>query len=233
MVRNTLVMKLGLIIIILALIAGCSSQEPTITPTKIPLAKATYTPEPANVEIPETGLLCKSDLSHIRLPDGSDFYLSAQTQITILEFLDQTIDVSLIRLLIEKGKIIIVSPLPENIMFIIESPLGSIARVDGGFTVVEYDEENKKFTTQCINGPCEVGFDPDSLNMLASNHAGVVNEEGEFIDLGEITNDDLLSGCEDNYIFVDIPATPTPDVGATATAFCGEFEVSNPGTPCP
>lgn len=233
MVRKPLIVKLALLILILALVAGCSSQKPTINPSAKRLPKVTITPEPTATAIPEAGLLCKSSLTHIRLPDASDLSLSALTQISILEFPDLTIDAPTLRMIIEKGKIIIQSPFPENVSYILESPQGTIARINSGYLVVEYDEENQEYFAYCLNGLCEMGPNLDALNVLKTNHTGVVNQNGEFTDLGEITTDDLISGCEDNHLVLEIPATPTPDIDATATAFCGEFQENNPGTPCP
>ena len=233
MVRKPLIVKLGFLILLIALAAGCLAQGPIIKSTAKRLPKATTTPEPTATAAPETGLLCKSVLTHIRFPDGSELSFSARTQITILDFPDLAADAPSLRLTIEQGKIIILSPFPENVSYLLESPQGTIARINSGYLVVEYQEENQAYFAACLNGRCEIGSALDSLNVLETNHTGVVNQNGEFTDLGEVTLDDLISGCEDNHLALEIPATPTPDIGATATAYCGEFEESNPGTPCP
>lgn len=233
MVRNIIVIKLSLLVIILALVAGCTSQEPDNNQIANRMPKVTSTPEPIAAVIPETGLLCKSSLANIQLPDGSDFYVSALTQISILEFPNLTAEAPRIRMLLEKGKMVVFSSISENVIYLLESPLGALARLSGGYMVVEYDEENQEFFAHCLNGLCEIGPGLDSFNLLESNHTGAVNQAGEFTDLGEITPEDLISGCEDNHLVLEIPATPTPDFGATATAFCGAFEADNPGTPCP
>lgn len=233
MVRKPLIVRLGLVVLFTTLAAGCLAQGPIIKSTAKRLPKVTITPEPTATAVPATGLLCKSDLTDIRLPDGSALSLSVWSQLSIPEFPDLTTNAPTIHMIIEHGKIIVFSPFPENVSYLLESPLGAVARINSGYLVVEYDQENQTYFTHCINGRCEVGPSLDALNVLETNRTGMINQSGEFIDLGAITLDDLISGCEDNHLALEIPATPTPDIGATATAYCGEFQENNPGTPCP
>lgn len=238
MVRKSLIMKLGCLTLFFTLVAGCSSQEPTINPnpTANRLPKVTSTPVIDEDEIPETGLLCKSSLAHVRLKQGSDLYLSALTRVSILEYPDWTAEASILRVFIEQGKLAILSQPLKNISYILETPSGIIARINSGFMIVEYveyDEDKQELFAYCINGPCEIGLDLNFMNLIETGHSGVINHRGTFADLGEIPGDDLISGCEEDHLVLEVPTTPTPDLGATATAFCGEFEENNPGTPCP
>jgi len=214
MVRNTLVMKLGLIIIISAVIAGCSSQESPVTPTagplaKVPLAKVTNT------------------------PDGSEIYLVAETEIEISFLSDLETETIGNEILLRRGQLVIVSKLPLETWFTVVNPSGNKVRLAGSIIYVGYDDENGKFDAICVDGECEFESDSQAIFQFSSETEGWLDENNNFQGPFEIDITALREGCGEDYISVVIPPTPTPDIGATATAFCGDFEEENPGTPCP
>ena len=98
---------------------------------------------------------------------------------------------------------------------------------------VGIEKDIGKFTAICVDGVCDLGSDLQSLIRLPTGNMGWLNEAGDFEGPFEIDVNALRKGCGEDYISVEIPPTSTPDIDATATAFCGDFEEENPGTPCP
>ena len=218
---------------IVILVSGCSfSQKTTATLASEP-AEDTSTPFPVDVPIPTYGPLCKLDLSNIRFPDGSELYLEPETEIEILTISDPSMETSGIEILLRRGRIVIVSKLPLDTWFTIVNPGGEKARLNGSIMYVSYDIEIGDFDVVCVDGNCEFESAAQAIFQLSSEFEGWLDENGNFQGPFEIDINNLREGCGEDYISVVILPTPTPDIGATATAFCGDFEEENPGTPCP
>jgi len=220
-------------IAIVILISGCSSQKNS---TASPISKAgedTPIPVPEEVLITTFGPLCKIGLSYIRFPDGSELFLGPETEIEILTIADLSTGTPGYEVLLRHGYLVILSQPPQEIQFTVFSLEGYIAQMAGSLMYVGIEEETGNFKALCVDGVCDLGSDPESFLSLPEGSEGWLNLAGDFQGPFEIDFNVLREGCGENYISVVIPPTPTPDVDATATAFCGDFEEENPGTPCP
>ena len=220
-------------IAVVVLVSGCSpKQQTTETSTAEPIKN---TPIPATEENPIStyGPLCKVGLSYIRLPDGSEIYMVAETEIEISFLSDLATGTLGHEILLIQGQLVIVSKLPLETWFTVVNPSGNKVRLAGSIIYVGYDDENGKFDAICVDGECEFESDSQAIFQLSSETEGWLDENNNFQGPFEIDINALREGCGEDYISVVIPPTPTPDLDATATAFCGEFEEENPGTPCP
>ena len=228
----------ALTIAITILISGCSFSQQT-TPTSTSETETsesvedTATPVPEDEQITTYGPLCKVSLSYIRFPDGSELYLAPETEIEILSIEDLSTGISGYEILLSRGQLVILSQPPQEVQFTVISPEGYIAQLTGSIMFVGIEKDLGKFTAICVDGVCDLGSDLQSLIPLAAESEGWLDENGNFQGPFEIDINTLREGCGEDYISVVIPPTPTPDIGATATAFCGTFEEENPGTPCP
>lgn len=220
-------------IAIVIIISGCSSPQKTTENT--PAEPVKSSPIPATEEIPIStyGPLCKVGLSYILLPDGSEIYMAAETEIEISFLSDLATGTLGHEILLRQGQLVIVSQLPLKTWFTVVNPSGQKARLSGSIMYVGYDIEIGKFDAICVDGECEFESDTQAIFQLSSESEGWLDENGNFQGPFEIDINALREGCGEDYISVVIPPTPTPDIGATATAFCGDFEEENPGTPCP
>lgn len=223
----------ALIIGLALLIAGCSPQKTsTKVLTTMPL-NDTSTPEPVTEEVISYGTLCKIDLSYIRFPDGSELFLGPETEIEILTIPDLSTETPNYEVLLRRGFLVIQSQPPQDIQFTVISPGDYIAQLTGYLMYVGIEQDTTNFKAICLAGECNLGSDPDSLQNLAAGREGWLDKAGDFQGPFEIDLNALREGCGEDYISVVIPPTPVPDLDATATAFCGEFEEEYPGTPCP
>jgi len=223
-------------IAIAIIVSGCSfSQKTTATATSetSDIVKVTSTPIPVDKSIPTYGPLCKLGLSYIRFPDGSEVYLGPETEIEILAIADPSTGSSGYEVLLRRGQLVIVSTLPMETWFTVVNPSGQKARLAGSIMYVSYDIEIGNYDIICVDGNCEFESAAQAIFQLSSVNEGWLDDIGNFQGPFEIDINALRKGCGEDYISVVIPPTPTPDIGATATAFCGAFEEENPGTPCP
>ena len=235
MVRKTWMQKAlyTCFIALIILVSGCSSPK---NATGTPMTKTgedTPTPVPVEVLITKYGPLCKVSLSYIRFPDGSELYLAPDTEIEILSIEELSTGISSYEVLLSRGQLVILSQPPQEIQFTVISPEGYIVKLIGSLMFVGIEEDLGKITAICVDGVCELGSDLQSLVRLAAESEGWLDENGGFLGPFEIDITALSEGCGEDFIAVQLPASPTPDLDATATAFCGNFEEENPGTPCP
>jgi len=193
----------------------------------------TATPVPEDEQITNYGPLCKVSLSYIRFPDGSELYLAPETEIEILSIEDLSTGISGYEILLKRGQLVIVSKLPLETWFTVANPSGHKARLSGLIMYISYEIEIGDFDVICVDGNCEFESASQAIFQLSSEFEGWLDENGNFQGPFEIDITALREGCGEDYISVVIPPTATPDIGATATAFCGDFEEENPGTPCP
>lgn len=235
MIRKMRFLKIffAITITIAIIVSGCSPALKTTTKSTSEPMEDTSTPFPADVPIPTFGPLCKLDLSNIRFPDGSELYLAPETEIEILTIADPSTETSGIEILLRRGQLVIVSKLPLDTWFTVVNSGGDKARLAGLIMYVSYDIEIGNFDVICVDGNCEFESAVQAIFQLSSEFEGWLDENGNFQGPFEIDINTLREGCGEDYISVVIPPTPTPDIGATATAFCGDFEEENPGTPCP
>ena len=227
-------MILALIIALALIVSGCSSLK---TSTKSPDPDSipdTPTPEILDEEIISYGQLCKIGLSYILFPDSAELYIGPETEIEIQATPDPSAETPGYEVLLRKGHLIILSQPPQDIHYTVFSPDGYIAQLVGSLMYVGIEEDTGNFKALCLSGACNLGADHDSLVGLAAGNEGWLDKTGTFQGPFDIDINALLEGCGDDYISVVIPPpTATPDLDATATAFCGAFEEEHPGTPCP
>ena len=236
-------------IALVVLISGCSWPQKSLQKKILNEPMDTPAPLPGDAQPTQVGPLCKTDKSHVLLPDGSEIYLVPDTELEILSLEGLTSDTSGHELLLRQGQIVIVSKLPPGTWFTIINPDGSRARLDGLMMQVGFDPDPGVFSVICIDGVCELGSDTQEYISVGPASEAWIAENGDFRGPFVIDLNQLREGCGDDYIAVtvlpsptpsltpDLSLTPaftlTPDLNATATAFCGEFEAENPGTPCP
>ena len=220
-------------IVLVVLISGCSYPQKILQKQNSNEILDTPSPNPEEDTTTTFGPLCKTGQSFVRLPDGSEIYLAADTEIEILSLADSTTDSSGSEILLRQGQIVIISQLPPGTRFTVVSPGGHLARLDGLLMHVGLEKDTGKFVVICIDGNCELGPDPQTLFQLAGENEAWFDENGDIQGPLEIDLNELRVGCGEDFISAKSLPTPTPDFDATATVFCGEFEEDNPGTPCP
>jgi len=218
---------------VVVLVSSCSPKKQTTETSTAKTIKNTPIPTTEEIPISTYGPLCKVGLSYIRLPDGSEIYLVAETEIEISFLSDLETGTLGHEILLIQGQLVIVSKLPLETWFTVVNPSENKVRLAGSIIYVGYDDENGKFDAICVDGECEFESDSQAIFQLSSVTEGWLDENNNFQGPFEIDIDALTEGCGEDYIWVELPPTPTPDIGATATAFCGDFEEENPGTPCP
>jgi hypothetical protein len=180
--------------------------------------------------------------SIVRLPDGSEISLEADSYLEIVKVSGLSSDDSGHEVLLHRGKIEIDSQLPEGTWFTVYNRNYHFARVTGSVMVLFYDPETGNFMMSCVEGVCEFGINGQTSLTLEPNQQGCIDEEGHFIGpFDDVGFDDLGELCVfDDTQETEAPAdtdTPTPsttqDSDGTATAACKDFESQFPGTPCP
>lgn len=240
MIRKVRFLKIfiAFTIAIAMIVSGCSFSQNT-TPSSTSetetsnIVKVTATPTPERAQNTKYGPLCRVSLSFIRFPDGSELYLAPETEIEILSIEDLSTGILGYEVLLSRGQLVFLPQPPQEVQFTVISPEGYIAQLTGSIMFVGIEKDLGRFTAICVDGVCSLGSDLQSLIPLAAESEGWLDENGNFQGPFEIDINALREGCGEDYISVVIPPTATPDIGATATAFCGDFEEENPGTPCP
>ena len=214
--------------------------QPTLTADiDTPLAPSlTFTPSPT----PEPVI----PNSAITLPDGSQIVLRPKTRIEILQqpgFPAESVEI-IVKIL--QGEIMVVPNPGDSFWFNVQNSSGITARILGCAMVVDVDEQNNSFGIKCIDSNCTVTLPPDNLFSLTSNFAWVI-QDGSILDNPEVIDFTTLSKdyaedmpvCVANAMTLPIPqtggqaSTPTPDLAATATSACADFQQQFPSTPCP
>lgn len=223
------------LLVIASLLAGCSSPETPVTqlePTEDEPIVETRAP---SIDVEQ---------STIRLPDGSEISMEADSHIEIINVAGLSSGISGHEILLHSGKISVESQLPSGTWFTIMNPNDYVARVSGSIMMLVVDPMTGSFMIECIEGFCELGPDLQNLFNISETNKACLDQEGIFFGpFADITFGELLEICGTG-IPVDTPtsevtatytpeSTSTSDVEATATQSCIDFETENPGTPCP
>ena len=218
------------------LISACSFSG-----TSTPLSDATSTPasETSTEDILATETPAAQGSSVIKFPDGSEITLYTGAQIDIITILDLAPDVSAHAITLQKGHIIVSSQLPDGIWFSVLNPLSYVVVVTGSIMELEFDPESGFYLLDCIEGTCKMGTDNEHLFDVLEGQQACMDEAGNFFGpFDDIAFEDLSDLCQ-NSISIEPPtsvaetSTATPDIRASATAACSDFEDDFPGTPCP
>ncbi len=232
--RAFLILLLGIITILV--ITGCSAltgQTPVPPPT-----------EPGQTEPPPTPLpteckpirIANSDgLSLITLPDGSQIFLGNNTEIDFIPG-GYCLGISEHRAYLLRGEIAVRSLLPDDSLFTVFSPEGFKVTLDDT-GLVTYNLEKTLLTLNCSNGNCTIGTEQQPYlltcgQMVEFDQNAVPNGPfGITVSVLEPYGDWLLPKCD--FTPPEPTSTPTPDIGATATAACSAWNNEFPSTPCP
>jgi hypothetical protein len=184
-------------------------------------------------------------LSVVQLPDGSKLVVSGATEVSLLGLTGTGAPVDQGWLL--HGDVLVVSQQPAGMWFTILTPGGFVAHVTaaadtpGAIMLVRYDATTGKFSLDCILGICELGADAQHLSGVPKGQQGSLDQNGVFS--GPTTTAASVGTTYAAYIQVGAPvatytssaasATATPNLAATGTLVCQQFNAQFPGTPCP
>jgi|GEM_PF-4980834 hypothetical protein len=175
------------------------------------------------------------------LPDGTEIFFSEDTVINMIKVAGLTNGAVDHDALLQHGPVFIRSFLPDGKWFTILSSNGLIARLDGS-AMVAYDANTNVFTEYCLSDICEFGSNVLDLHYILSGQRSWLDGNGAVHDPLDIELANLPENCKFQFPevgLVDQIETPTPettsspDVIATSTAACQDFESEFPGTPCP
>lgn len=189
-----------------------------------------------NTPAPPQELIVDFIPSRITLLDGSILYLDEETEIQILSL--DAAEALENRLLLNRGRMMVISQQPAGTWFTIQSPAGYMGRVTGSIIIVRLDVETGNYYVACIEGSCEYGDDPDNMLSLEPGFYALIDPNGNVIEIAAIVDFEAYEYFEE-YIpgGDDLPSTPTPsstpDEAATATAVCAEIQSEAPGSHCP
>jgi hypothetical protein len=227
---------------------GClstPSPSPTLSPTE------TQIQSPTQPSLPKLGITppatrCDpisatsgNGQTILTLPDGSQIYLAADTEI---EFTPAGYcpELKEHNIFIKRGQVAIRSLLASGKSIVITSPDGYIALVsDTG--MVTFDVTGHIFTLACTNGGCALGPDSTKLTSLDCRQSANLDSAGNFkgpspVDPAPLAQygDWLLPKCSlPTATSTPTPKVVTPDIAATATAYCVSFKNQFQLTPCP
>ena len=237
----TALISLGMLAVILL-----TSCAPAAKTTQSPTNPPPPTTSPQVVKCDPLVVSNNGQQTILTLPDGSQVYLGENTEIelTVAGYcpgLKQHL------ILLKQGKVAVNSTLPEGKWIVITSPNGYIAQV-GKIGLVIYNPDTFIFALDCTTGTCNLGSKEASLSLVNCGESGFLDSYGSFNGPFNIDLDDL-AGFGDWLQPTCLPAktstpkaaeitptlteTPTPDVGATATAYCSSFKQQFKLTPCP
>jgi len=233
------------VLLLLATLLGCSAAPPTISES--PTSVASEIPLPA-----EAPIFIRNDVgvAFIRLPDGSEIYLSEYTDIELITVAGLTMGATEDEIVIHRGQIAVNSHLPAGKWFTIKNPNGFIARVTGSTIVVTYSPETGQFNAACVEGDCQMGPEIQQLLQVAADAEGWLDQDGNFNGPFEVNLEELEATYGSWIVPTEeatptytsspqmasetpLPYTQTPNAAATATSACATFRAQFPGTPCP
>lgn len=230
-------------------LVACAPETTTLPPTVL-VSTDTLQPTPCNPMV----INSSSGITKVSLPDGSEVYLSENTEVelTVAGSCPGVIDDIVVLL---DGQVAIHSHLPVGTWFLVKDPGGNIAQlIDTG--VVSFDPGSGLFLLECTNGNCELGRNFQQLTQLGCNTGGSLDQNGNFIESITIDINTLQTKYGDWIVPLCVAtATPTPsntpissnsptpsstptligtpNLKATATAACISFHSKFPQTPCP
>ncbi|MCD4679779.1 MAG: FecR domain-containing protein [Bacteroidales bacterium] len=209
-------------------------------------------PAPSLTIVPSLTIEPTIPNSAIILPDGSQIILKPETRIEILQQPGIPLESVEITVKILKGEIMVVPNIEENAWFNVQNSSDITAQVQGCAMVVNVDDQSDSFGIKCIDSNCNVALTSENLVSLTSNFAwiiqdGLILDNPEVIDFTTLSKDyaEDMPVCVANAISLPIPQTSgqastftptptrTPDLAATATSACADFQEQFPATPCP
>lgn len=223
---------LGAFVLLAVILLSSCSPATTIAPTNPPEPGATLVPQKCDP------LFASNDtgLSVLRMPDGSEIYLAENTEI---EFLPggYCTGYDRLQIVLKRGRIAILS-LPQGEEINVTNPQGYTATLnDTG--LVDYDPKTNVLLLACTNGPCALGVDYQHQTNLVCGESRSIGSNGTISEVLPIDpamlsvfGSWLLPKCIATATGTPIP-TGTPDMAATATASCADFQGQFPLTPCP
>jgi len=224
-------------VLIILLISACSFS--TTSPTPPPDTEPAPVPETPTEEIVLTETPTLMGTSIVLFPDGSQITLFVDSLIDIITILDLAPEVPAHAITLHKGHIIVNSKLPDGIWFSVLNPFNYVAVVTGSIIELAFDPSTGLYIMDCKEGACKMGIDNEHLFDVIEQQQGCMDEEGNFFGpFNDVAFDELTDLCQ-NSIPAETPTpsgeepSATPDIQASATAACNEFEGEFPGTPCP
>jgi hypothetical protein len=176
-------------------------------------------------------------LALITFPDGSQVFLGSNTEMDFIPA-GYCPGITEHQVFLLSGEIAARSLLPEDSLFTVFSPEGFKVTLDDT-GLVTYSHENKLLTLNCSNGTCTIGTEQQPYlltcgQMIEFDQNAVLN--GPFgINVSVLApyGDWLLPKCDFIPLDPTSTSTPTPDIGATATAACSAWNNEFLLTPCP
>ena len=180
---------------IAVLLSGCSYQLKAAAKSTPEPVKDLSSSNPKEDQNTTFGPLCKTGQSYVRLPDGTEIFLAAETEFEISSLSDLSTGSSGHELLLRHGQIVLLSQLPPGTWLTIVNPAGYIVRLDGSTMLVGFDNNSGRFSAVCLNGICELGSDPEDLFQLALDSRAWLDENGTLRGPFEIDINELREGC--------------------------------------
>jgi FecR protein len=232
------VLFIFLIPLAISLLAGCmllNNSTPTSISTGLP--KLENTPPPTRC----TPIIASNDtgLAILTLPDGSQIYLGADSEIEFAPA-GYCAGVNADNIWLLQGQVAVNAQISDGDWIIVNSPdgyLGLISKTG----MASFDPSSHNFTLACSNKNCALGTDNTKLISLNCGENGTLDAAGGF----SVSSEDptILAPFGDwlqpqcgNVVTITatpLPETETPDIAATATAFCSSFSQQFVSTPCP
>lgn len=228
-------------ILVLTVFTGCLPTlspipSPTLTSTLSGQSELTATFPPARCD----SITASNDtgLAILTLPNGSQIYLGANTEI---EFTPAGFcpEIQEHHILLKHGQVAVRAMIPEGKWIVVTSPDGYLALV-GDTGLVTFDSIGRTFSMVCTNGACALGTNLTALTVLTCGETAILDAAGILsgpipIDTSALTQfgEWLQSVCVPFRTSTPEPPPGTPDAGATATTYCATFASQFPLTPCP
>jgi len=234
-ILRTLVGCAGLIVILM--LASCSGiNTPTQVLTPLPgTGTPSVTQEPNSCK--PMRVATSNGIALLNLPDGSQVFLAANTEFDFVPA-GNCPGESAHQLSLIKGEIAVRSITPNEQLFKIITPEGYLVTLnDTG--LITYDLEKHRVTVNCSNGFCTLGTADKPVmitcGQMAEMDPGPVINGPFAIDTSKLApyGEWLMPKCGQGSTATPAVSTPTPDIGATATAICSDWKNQFPMTPCP
>ena len=233
--------SISVLLVLTTLLTACSFTSPTASPVPPTDTASTQIPESETPteEMAPTETESMLGTSIVKFPDGSEITLYTDSAIAIITILDLVPAVPAHAISLQKGHIIVNSQLADGIWFTVLNPFNYVAVVTGSSMELAFDPETGLYLMECEEGTCKMGTDNENLYDVLEEQQGCIDETGNFFGpFDDVPFDELDEHCQE-LIATSTPAPDgqqpdtTPDIRASATAACEEFEGDFPGTPCP
>lgn len=226
------------VVILSLLLTGLLLTACYSTPDTPILPSDTAPPSPTE-EILPTATESPINTSIVKFPDGSEITLFAGSQIDVFTTFDLAPRGSGGLISLQKGQIIVNSNLPTGLWFTVFNPFNYIALVTGSIMELAFDPDTGIYIMDCKDGSCQMGINIDNSMYILEKQQACMDASGNvYGPFEDVPFDELADLCLE-YILLGTPTplgeqpSATPDIRASATAACQEFEGEFPGTPCP